>query len=1036
MITLKAVTENKLSWKQLGIAKKFSLVFSLFVVLIFVIVATSYLSFLSIRDAEEQIKRSVEIQQLVVEMDRSLEKARRLHGDFFLHYQNIGLSEAHQLYALKSVQQIAKAITLSSRLKNILAQPERNRTISKKEEVEISLYLSSAKRFANTSIEAVELITRRVAPEQGLEVQIENILKKLQIHLHSSPEGKSQHLHEKAFLFYKDYLIHRHRFLMQSAFNVLGDLKQELGQYALMEAEIKRDVLQLLEEFTRLSHQLLDVDRAVSEKFHDFSLQAQAIVHIPSTLLKTVQKELEEAEHRVIFIHRLTGNIMLILTCIGVAIVLIIAKVMNRTISDNIVTLTEAAKEVRDGNMDIQVPQRSQDELGQLTSIFNKMILRLKGSVDNLEGEVQRRTRELSASEERFRSLANNLPRISVQGYDSERRVFFWNQASEDIYGYNESEAIGRCLEDLIIPAARKDRVIQEIENWLEKDVPIPPSELVMQHKEGHEVFVYSSHFFFSGDSDNKEFYCADIDLAELKLAQEKGKYSESLYRELFNQSSSGIAVYETPDDGKTFIFKDFNRAGEGIERVPLSVLLGQNVAEVFPVVEKSGLLDIFRQVWKTGTAAHFPFCFYKEEVLKGCREHRVYKLPSGELVTVYDDTTSQKKIEEDKKRVEKRLQRAKKMEAIAVLAGGVAHDLNNILSGIIGYPELLLLQLAKDSELRPPIEAIKESGERAAAVVADLLTVARGVATTKNNAVLNALVLEYLDTPEFRKLRRIYPNISYTHTLSKEPVNIFCSTVHVKKCLMNLVTNASEAVHGKGSVSLSVRVVTPDRNWAKNHDLEPIEYGVVRVADNGSGIAQEDIEHIFEPFYTKKVMGKSGTGLGLAVVYNTVQDHQGTVVVNSDGKGTVFDLYFPTTKTTAIAQPEKKSDLLVNGQGGKLLVVDDESLQLDICSRMLKKFGYTVVCKKSGEEAVDYLQDTAVDLVLLDMIMDPGMNGRETYEEIIKLYPGQRALIISGYSESEEVKRVIRLGAKGFLKKPYAMEELGDKVREILDQE
>jgi hypothetical protein len=178
-------------------------------------------------------------------------------------------------------------------------------------------------------------------------------------------------------------------------------------------------------------------------------------------------------------------------------------------------------------------------------------------------------------------------------------------------------------------------------------------------------------------------------------------------------------------------------------------------------------------------------------------------------------------------------------------------------------------------------------------------------------------------------------------------------------------------------------------------------EYTVLIVSDNGSGILPQDLERIFEPFYTKKVMGRSGTGLGLAVVWNTVQDHNGYVNVNTSEKGTVFELYFPVTREELADKREGVPLEDYQGHGEKILVVDDEERQREIASRMLTKVGYNTEAVSSGEEAIRYVKENPVDLIVLDMVMPKGINGRETYEEIIKIRPGQKAVIASGYAKT-----------------------------------
>ncbi|CAK8721989.1 histidine kinase [Candidatus Electrothrix laxa] len=384
-----------------------------------------------------------------------------------------------------------------------------------------------------------------------------------------------------------------------------------------------------------------------------------------------------------------------------------------------------------------------------------------------------------------------------------------------------------------------------------------------------------------------------------------------------------------------------------------------------------------------------------------------------------------------DRKKLEEQVYRSKRMESIGLMAGGVAHDLNNILAGIIGYPELLLKTLPENSSLREPLEAVWESGQRAAMVVADLLTVARGVAVAKEVRNLNFLVKEYLNSPEHKKLNSLYPEILFEHRLEATQAGIFCSPIHIKKCLMNLVTNAAEAVVGNGSISIATRNKQVDEIKALEYEIAEGEYIVLSVEDTGSGILEKDLQHIFEPFYTKKVMGRSGTGLGLTVVWNTVQDHESKIFVTSDEKGTGFQIYFPVSKEQSVVIEESSQREKIVQRSGTILIIDDEPQLRDIAARMLKSLGYTVDSVCSGELAIKYILDKPVDLIVIDMQMEPGINGYETYREISKIYPEQKAVIVSGFSGSADVKAALKLGAKGFIKKPYSLDQLGKAVKE-----
>lgn len=385
----------------------------------------------------------------------------------------------------------------------------------------------------------------------------------------------------------------------------------------------------------------------------------------------------------------------------------------------------------------------------------------------------------------------------------------------------------------------------------------------------------------------------------------------------------------------------------------------------------------------------------------------------------------------------EEQLRRAQRMKAIGLMAGGVAHDLNNILSGIVTYPELLLLDLPEDSPLRRGIETIRRSGQAAANVVSDLLTVARGVAAPREITDLNQLVREYLTTPEALNLKMYHPEVKILLNLDEDIGKISCSPIHIRKSLMNLVTNGAEAISGFGEVEITTSSVHLSAQDGVKYGLEEGTYTTLSVKDTGPGIEKADLDHIFEPFYTKKVMGRSGTGLGLTVVWNTVQEHKGRVEVVSDLKGTSFLLMFPLAEEGDAPMAQEDMDWRTfRGNGEHVLIVDDEVHQQEVVRRALNILNYSVEAVGSGEEAIVYLQENTTDLVILDMLMEPGLNGRQTYKEILKIDPQQKAIIVSGFSESDDVVETLAMGAGAFVHKPYSLVQLGQAVSRELNED
>lgn len=399
-------------------------------------------------------------------------------------------------------------------------------------------------------------------------------------------------------------------------------------------------------------------------------------------------------------------------------------------------------------------------------------------------------------------------------------------------------------------------------------------------------------------------------------------------------------------------------------------------------------------------------------------------------------DFTEHRRAEEEKRALEERLQRAETMESLGALAGGVAHDLNNVLGVVLGYAEMLLLDLDESSPLRTRLLKIMQGGEKAAAIVQDLLTLARRGVPGRQVLNLNKVIADCRQSPEFEKLSEHHPSVKIRTDLEPNLLNISGSSVHLGKTLFNLVSNASEAMPNGGAVTIKTANQYLDKPVYGYDAIREGDYVVLSVSDTGEGIPKADLKRIFEPFYTKKVMGRSGTGLGLAVVWGTVKDHHGYINVQSEeGKGSTFTLYFPVTREDISSEAAALLMSEYMGRGESILVVDDVREQRDLAAEMLRKLNYNITSVASGEEAVAYLQSHKADLMVLDMIMDPGMDGLDTYRSVLEIHPAQKAIIVSGFSETERVHTAQLLGAGAYVRKPYVIETLGLAVRKELDR-
>ena len=414
-----------------------------------------------------------------------------------------------------------------------------------------------------------------------------------------------------------------------------------------------------------------------------------------------------------------------------------------------------------------------------------------------------------------------------------------------------------------------------------------------------------------------------------------------------------------------------------------------------------------------------------------------VYNSAPALLFAIRDITERITSLQE-KERLETEFEKAKKMEAFGLLAGGVAHDLNNVLSGIVSVPELLLMELPEGSHLIEPLLIMKDSGKRAAIIVDELLTLARGSAKVLEPVRLNDVIEDYLSSPEFDRVARFHPGVILIKNLDSALPLLNASGLHMRKIVMNLVSNAMEAIQEKGNVTLKTSRVQFSKKILKGYERTTDgSYIRFSVKDTGPGISTQDLDRIFEPFYTKKVLGRSGTGLGLSIVWNTVHDHKGYIQVKSEKGETLFQIYFPVTKVLVeAAQPDRIYTLSdYKGHNETILVVDDVESQRKISRNMMKRLGYQVTVVSSGEDAIVYVRKNKVDLVVLDMIMDPGISGLDTFRELKIIDPDIRAVITSGYSKTRDVEKAQELGAGPFIKKPYSLELLGLTLKEELDK-
>ena len=522
-------------------------------------------------------------------------------------------------------------------------------------------------------------------------------------------------------------------------------------------------------------------------------------------------------------------------------------------------------------------------------------------------------------------------------------------------------------------------------------------------------------------------------DITERKLAEEMLQESKALLSNAFNSSPLLKTISDLATGKYIEVNDSFCRVSEfsreeaiGKTSIELGWLSAEDRVKLAKELEQGTAIGLELALHsKTGKIIN---CRYSGNVIKTAK--------GNILFSTAENITEQKQSEDERRSLQERLLRAEKMESLGTLAGGVAHDLNNVLGIIVGYSEMILDQVDKSSPLRRGLENVMNGGLKAAAIVEDLLTLARRGVQSRNILNLNKIIVDCQQSPEFMKLSDNHSTVKIVMGMEADLLNISGSSIHLGKTLYNLVSNACEAMPKGGIVTIKTVNRYLDKPVQGYDQIKAGDYIVLTVSDTGEGIPEANLKRIFEPFYTKKVMGRSGTGLGLAVVWGTMQDHNGYINVQSEeSKGSTFTLYFPVSREDITVEATAVGATEYMGRGESILIVDDVKEQRDLASSLLGSLHYNVSSVPSGEDAVAYLKEHEVDLMVLDMIMDPGMDGLDTFEQLIKIRPTQKAIIVSGFSESERVKAARNLGAGAYVRKPYIKEKLGLAVRQELDR-
>ena len=623
---------------------------------------------------------------------------------------------------------------------------------------------------------------------------------------------------------------------------------------------------------------------------------------------------------------------------------------------------------------------------------------------------VQQKDEEaLRESEKRFKKLSN----LTFEGILIHKKsvIVDVNESLTRMLGYTREELIGKNIVELCIPQEYHAKIRENIvAKWAK------PYELVATKKDG-TLFPIEVEARDIKDKNEDVRVTAIRDITERKKTEEANarllRAIEQADETVVITDAEGTIQYVNPAFGKI--------TGYTVEEA-----IGQN-----PRILKSGQHDdaFYEKMWKTLSSGNE----WSGEIINKKKDGTLYTEnvvispvfdSQGEIVNY----VAAKNDITETKRLQALESRAERLETAGTIAGQVAHDFNNLLSPIMAYPEFIHEELPHDHKAHAYLDAIENAAQKMADINQDLLTMGRRGHYNQHVFDLNRVVLQCMQEMESRT-----KTVTCELDLCEDLMKIKGGEAQIHRMLTNLLVNAEDAMGDIGQVTIRTENYYADDTSIAFGCVPKGEYVKISISDNGCGIPEDIIQKILDPFFSTKTTDKKrGSGLGLSVVDAVMKDHNGHLDISSKvGHGTSFYLYFPITREdTGEEEPES-----LTGGNETVLVVDDDDIQREVTSQLLTKLGYRVSIVKSGEEAVRFLQENMMDIIVLDMVMPGGIDGTETYRQILDFSPQQKAIVLSGFSESDRVLEVQKLGAGTFVRKPVTRRSIAVAVRTELSR-
>jgi two-component system cell cycle sensor histidine kinase/response regulator CckA len=653
------------------------------------------------------------------------------------------------------------------------------------------------------------------------------------------------------------------------------------------------------------------------------------------------------------------------------------------------------------------------------------------GTELTLEITERKRLEEiLKRSEERYRTIINSIE----EGYfevDLSGNLTFFNNALCNITGYSHEELTGMNNREYTTQETAQ-KMYKTFNKVYRTGKPLRVVDYEIIVKDGRIMIVEMSTSLMRDTSGTPVGFRGIFrDITERKRSEEELKTRQTYLESVLYSAPDAIVTLDA-----TQRIIDWNIGAEQIFGYSSHEVVGKNIDDLVTgpdVIEESkGLTTQVlsgRKVFPKETVRYRKDGTPVSVIVAGSPI-----IINGQLqgvVAVYTDITERKKAEEQKITLEAQLIQSQKMEAIGTLAGGIAHNFNNLLMSIQGNTSLMLLDTPPEHPHYERLTTIEQSVRSGSKLTSQLLGYARGGSYEVTPISINRIIHETSST--FAMTRK---DITLHHDLDNTLAGVKADAGQIEQVILNIYVNAAEAMPTGGELFITTQNITHTQITKKPYTIKPGNYILLTIKDTGIGMDKATQEKVFDPFFTTKGLAK-GTGLGLASVYGIVKAHGGYIdVASRKGVGTTFSIYLPASK--AIIREEQPSPKPIETGHETILLVDDEEIILDVGTALLTSLGYRVLTAQGGDEAIRILRSSLPasppDLVILDMIM-PGMGGGETYDRMKELHPPLKVLLSSGYSIDGQAQEILKRGCNGFLQKPFTLGEVSKAIREVVGE-